>query len=60
MLVLRIAFVVFVLILGGLVGAWAASSDRRYLAYARRTGKIGLTALAVFLVLYALGRIVPV
>ena len=44
MLVLRIAFVVFVLILGGLVGAWAASSDRRYLAYAWRTGKIGLTA----------------
>jgi hypothetical protein len=59
MLVLRIVFVAFVLVIGGLVGAWAASSDRRYLSYAWRTTKIGLVVLAVFLVLFALGRVVP-
>ena len=59
MLVLRIVFIVFVLVIGGLVGAWAASSDRRYLGYAWRTTKIGLVLLAVFLVLFALGRVVP-
>jgi hypothetical protein len=59
MLVLRIVFVVFVLVIGGLVGAWVASSDRRYLSYAWRATKIGLVVLAVFLVLFALGRVVP-
>jgi hypothetical protein len=59
-IVVRIVVLVVVLILGGLIGAWAVSGDRRYLGYAWRVLKIALIALAVFLVLLALERLLPI
>ncbi len=58
MVVARIIAVAFVIILGALIGAWTFSGERRYLRYAWEVARVGLLAIAIFIVLIALERVI--
>lgn len=57
MLALRILAVLVLLVVGGAIGAFAFTRDRKYLRFAWRVVKYGLVATALVLALLALERV---
>jgi hypothetical protein len=59
MVVVRIVVVLLVLTLGGFIGMWMFTGQRRFLTLAWQVARLGLIALGIFFGLLLMERLIP-